>query len=101
MKQILTKLLALIVAVAVFSVAGVSSAQAPTSSSSRAAASTARAVPAIFGHVHGINPGGGVLNGKFNPKKFWKRQHHISAVVRVVGTLTRVSGNQVHVSHRV
>ena len=101
MKQTLTKILALVVAVSVFSVAGVSSGQTPTSNTRTAATTSARAVPAIFGHVHGTTHAGGVLNGKFIPRKFVKRTHHISAVGRVVGTLTRVSGEKVHVNHRV
>ena len=40
MKQTLTKIIALIVGIAVFSVAGVSSAQAPTGTASRAPAAS-------------------------------------------------------------
>ena len=102
MKQTLTKIIALIVGIAVFSVAAVSSAQAPTGTASRApAASSSHVAHAIAGHVHGTTPAGGVLNGRFIPKKFVKRPHHIAAVGRVVGTLMRVSGNTVHVNHRV
>jgi hypothetical protein len=101
MKRTLTKLLALLVSVAVFSVAGLSSAQTPSRSASRAPATSSQVAPAIFGHVHGTTRAGAVLNGKFIPKKFVKRPHRISAVGRVVGTLTRVNGNKVHVNHRV
>lgn len=98
MKRILTQIIAIIVGVAVFSVAGLSSAQ--TSSGVTSQAPRPAAAPAIFGHVHGLTPAGGVLNGRFIPRHFVKRTHHISAVGRVVGTLTRVNGNQVHVTHR-
>src|SRR5690242_21729419 len=102
MKQTLNKILALIVGIAVFSVAGISSAQAPTAATSRVpATSSAHVARAIAGHVHGTTPAGGVLNGRFIPKKLVKKPHRIAAVGRAVGTLTRASGNTVHVSHRV
>ena len=101
MKRTLTKLLALLVSVAVFSVAGLSSAQTPTRSVSRAPATSSHVARAITGHVHGTTPAGAVLNGRFIPNKFVKRSHRISAVGRVVGTLTRANGKKVHVTHRV
>jgi hypothetical protein len=101
MKRTLTKLVALVVSVAVFSVAGIASAQSPTRTASRAPAVSSHVAHAISGHVHGTTPAGAVFNGRFIPKKFVKLPHRIAAVGRVTGTLTRVNGNKVHVGHRV
>lgn len=101
MKRILVRLSALIVALAVFAVTGLSSAVTSTAATTAAATAQTTSASPIHAHVTGTTAKGGTLAGRFTPTRFVKRPTRVVAVGSLVGTLTRANGNTVHVDQTV
>ncbi|HEY2271467.1 MAG TPA: hypothetical protein VGH30_01730 [Jatrophihabitantaceae bacterium] len=95
MKRLSSRLLALVLGLAVFAVAGLSDANAATVRPSTA--STQQAGTPIVGHAHGTAPNGASFAGRFTPDHFVRNPHHVVAVGSLTGTLTRAGGRTQHV----